>query len=193
MRKTQFSFDINLTGDWPAQFDRRIECRLSALAGQFSDEDAFARARAAGDPVVYEVHEILRPEDPGELLHGLSIVHPGKIGSEFFMTKGHYHSVRDTAEIYVGLRGHGLLLTENERGEWAAEEFLPGRVVYVTPGWAHRSINVHPSEDLVTFFAYPGHAGHDYGSIEKRGFRRIVLEDGGRYRIAEKPGAGRHA
>jgi len=65
--------------------------------------------------------------------------------------------------------------------------------VYVTPGWAHRSINVHPSEDLVTFFAYPGHAGHDYGSIEKRGFRRIVLEDGGRYRIAEKPGAGRHA
>ena len=31
-------------------------------------------------------------------------------------------------------------------------------------------------EDLVTFFVYPGHAGHDYGTIEKQGFSKLVLE-----------------
>jgi len=36
----------------------------------------------------------------GELLFGVSIVHPGKVGNEFYMTKGHFHTVLETAEIY---------------------------------------------------------------------------------------------
>lgn len=181
-----YGFDISLEPGWEAQFDRKLERRLSALAGYFADQEAVGRALAQ-DPLLYEVHEMLRPEESGELLHGLSIVHPGRIGGEFFMTKGHYHSVRATAEVYVGLRGHGLLLMENEAGEWACEEFRPGRVVYVTPGWAHRSINVHATEDLVTFFAYPGHAGHDYASIEARGFRKIVRASAKGWELADNP------
>jgi glucose-6-phosphate isomerase len=51
--------------------------------------------------------------------------------------------------------------------------------VYVPACYAHRSINVSLSEPLVTFFAFPGNAGHDYGTIETKGFRKLaVLRDG---------------
>ena len=112
----------------------------------------------AGNPPLYEVYEHRRPEVAGELLSGLSILHPGRVGNEFYMTKGHYHAVRATAEIYYCREGRGALLMENESGETAVEEFFPGRVVYVTPGWAHRSVNTG-QQDLVTFFVYPANAG----------------------------------
>ena len=66
------------------------------------------------------------------------------------MTKGHYHLVRDTAEIYYCLQGKGALLMENEAGETSLEELRPGHVTYVTPKWAHRSINTG-EDDLITF------------------------------------------
>ena len=51
-------------------------------------------------------------------------------------------------------------------------------VAYVPPYWAHRSINVG-NEQLVFFAVYPGNAGHDYGTIEREGFsRRVVQRDG---------------
>ena len=40
-------------------------------------------------------------------------------------------------------------------------------------------MNTGAVADLVTFFVYPGHAGHDYGSIEKQGFRKLVVERDG--------------
>lgn len=187
MQRKPFSFDITLSGAWREQFDRKLERSLSALTGQFSDSAAFQAMVDDGDPVVYEVFEMLRPEHAGELLHGLSIVHPGKVGSEYFMTKGHFHAVRDTAEIYHCLGGHGMLLMEDENGKWEAEEFRPGRVVYVTPGWAHRSINLSATEDLTMFFAYPGHAGHDYATIETNGFRKLIVDRDGVAAIIDNP------
>ena len=103
------------------------------------------------------------------------------------MTKGHFHSVRATAEIYYCLHGSGVLLMENAEGDWAAETLTPGRVVYVAPYWAHRSINTGQSEDLVTFFVYPGHAGHDYATIEQRGFRKRVIARGGGFEVVDNP------
>lgn len=172
MRYRLFGFELSINAD---AFDNHISRSLSEMEGYFADRAAFRELRNSGNPVVYEVYEVKRPETAGELPHGLSIVHAGAVGGEYFMTKGHYHSVRDTAEIYYCLAGRGLLLMENEDGEWAAEELCPGLVVYVPPSWAHRSINTSEKEDLVTFFAYPGHAGHDYGTIAQKGFRKRVV------------------
>jgi shikimate dehydrogenase len=168
-----------------ASFDNHILRRLSDLPKQFADRQAYQAMLDSGDPLVYEVFENRRPETAGELLSGLSIVHPGRVGNEYFMTKGHYHAVRETAEIYYCLEGKGVLVMENEAGETAVEEFSPGRVVYVTPGWAHRSVNTG-AEDLVTFFVYPGHSGHDYASIESAGFRKRVVEQDGVPTIVEE-------
>ena len=180
-----FAFELGLSPDLLRCFDTHLQRRLSALQGQFNAQQAYEQM-VPSDPLIYEVYEKRRPEVAGELLHGISIVHPGRVGNEFFMTKGHYHAVRETAEIYYCLRGCGLLLMENEEGDWAAEEFFPGRVVYAPPRWAHRSINTG-IDDLATFFAYPGHAGHDYAAIEQRGFRKIVIQRNGCVEVVDNP------
>ena len=125
--------------------------RLSALARLFDDQAAYETLCAAGDPMVYEVYEIKASEIAGQLQHGLTIVHPGKVGNEYFFTKGHFHKVLETAEIYMTFRGHGYMMMETPEGEWAAEELSPNRILYIPPRWAHRSINVG-IEDLVMFF-----------------------------------------
>jgi glucose-6-phosphate isomerase len=76
---------------------------------------------------------------------------------------------------------------EDAAGEWASEALTPGRVVYVSPGWAHRSINTSGTEDLVTFFLYPGHAGHDYATIEQCGFRKLVIAGIGGVEVVDNP------
>lgn len=171
----------------PSNWDNHIQRRLSAMQGQYQDRQAFEDSLNQEDLLVYEVYEIKRPEIAGELLHGLSIVHPGKVGAEYFMTKGHFHKELETAEIYYGLSGQGLMVMETPEGQWAVQPLKPNRVLYVPPRWAHRSVNTSLAEDLVTFFVYPGNAGHDYGSIEKCGFRKVIVEIEGIPSIADNP------
>jgi glucose-6-phosphate isomerase len=159
---------------------------LTSMKGQYLDQDAYQRMLAREDTLLYEVYEVKVAEAPGELWHGTSIVHAGRVGDEYFMTKGHFHTVLDTAEVYYCLRGEGMMMMETPQGEWAAEELRPGVVLYVPPYWAHRSINVG-KHDLVTYFVYPGNAGHDYGTIETRGFRKLVVARGGKPAILDNP------
>ncbi len=160
---------------------------LSTMKGQYNNHDAYDAMLGREDTLVYEVYEnINMPAKPGELYHGSSIVHPGKVGEEYFMTKGHFHKVLDTAEVYYCVHGHGFMMMETPEEEWSAEELNPGIVLYVPPRWAHRSINTG-MDDLITFFTYPGDAGHDYGTIEARGFRKLLVDRGGKPTIIDNP------
>jgi glucose-6-phosphate isomerase len=156
--------------------DNHIERYLSKLTNMFSDREAAeAFLREKGDILVYEVYEKKIPERDGEIQFCSSITHSGKIGGEYFMTKGHFHARRDTAEIYYCIRGRGYMLMELESGEHVLAEMYPGRTVYVPAYYAHRSINIG-NEPLISLAVYPGDAGHDYGSIEKSGFKHLVVE-----------------
>ena len=178
-RDAPFTADIALPSGALNAYDNHYVRKLSAMRGYYADAESYERMLAGGDIGLYEVYEVHRPADPGELLHGTSILHAGKVGDEYFMTKGHFHAVRDTAEVYYLLQGQGMMVMETPEGDWAVEELQPGRVLYVPPGWAHRSVNTGGEEDLITFFVYPGHAGHDYGAIESQGFRKLVIERDG--------------
>jgi glucose-6-phosphate isomerase len=187
MTDRPFAYDLTFPGGLPTHFDRHYERRLSSMHGQFNDAQAYAAMLAQDDVVLYEVYELARPNLSGELLSGVSVIHPGKVGNEYYMTKGHFHAILETAEVYHILLGQGFMVMENPEGEWAVEEYHPGRVVYVPPRWAHRSVNTGP-EDLVFFWVYPANAGHDYGTIERQGFSKLVLEDGaGRPVISDNP------
>jgi len=187
MRNAPFSFDIAAPNFIPSEYDNHIKRNLSKMAGQYSDQTAYDKLLQTEDVLLYEVYELKRPEIAGELLHGISIVHPGKVGNEFFMTKGHYHTVLDTAEIYYTLQGDGYMVMETPEGDWAVEKLVAGSVLYVPPRWAHRSVNIGSDADLVMFFAYPGNAGHDYGTIETQGFRKLIMDVDGETEIVDNP------
>jgi glucose-6-phosphate isomerase len=160
---------------------------LSAMSGMYADTDAFNAMVQTEDELTYEFYDMGVPSTSGDVAYGTSITYPGKVGDEYFMTKGHFHEVRDTAEIYYCLSGQGYMLMENTEGDVQIERFFAGRAVYVPRGYAHRSINVSPTEPLVTFFAFPGHAGHDYGSIESKGFRKLCIERNGQPEFVNNP------
>jgi len=164
-----------------------IRRKLSAMAGMYADESAFDALVADGDPIVYEFYDLGVTEDAGEIAFGTSITYPGKVGDEYFMTKGHFHSILETAEVYYCLRGEGRMLMENPEGDWEIADLTPGAAVYVPARYAHRSINVSPDQPLVTFFAFRGDAGHDYGTIEDKGYRKLVVDRGGVPTVIDNP------
>lgn len=165
---------------------RPTQRRLSNMKGMYYDEAAFQRMLEKEDPLVYEFYELGAPEDAGDIAFGTSITYPGKVGDEYFMTKGHFHEVLETGETYICLRGNGFMLLENPEGEWSAQELSPGKSVYCPKRWAHRSINVG-IEPLVTFFAFRGDAGHDYGTIETKGYRKLIVESDGIPAVIDNP------
>ena len=159
---------------------------LSDMTNMFLDDAAFDAALKAQNQLVYEFYELDLPNTPGDLCFGTSIVYPGKVGNEYFMTKGHFHTILDTAEVYYCLSGNGYMLMENPEGDWDAKLMTPGKAVYVPARYAHRSINVG-NEPLVTFYVFRADAGHDYGTIESMGFRKLIVEKEGKPAIIDNP------
>jgi mannose-6-phosphate isomerase-like protein (cupin superfamily) len=95
-------------------------------------------------------------------------IYPGKVGSEYHLTRGHYHRKRHYAETCQALSGHGLVLFEREDGTTRTAELAPGKVTYVAPFWAHRSVNTS-DVPLVFLWTCSIEAGHDYESLGGRG------------------------
>ena len=163
--------------------------RIRDLAGLFADETAFAALAAAnGDAIAYGVDEF-RPERvaPQELIFGTSTLEPGRVGDEFFMTRGHIHVKSDRPEIYFCQEGRGVMHMELPSGETQPMEMHPGTVIHVPPFWIHRSVNTGTAP-LVTFFCYPADAGQDYEIIARAGgMKTLIVADGDGWREAPNP------
>jgi len=73
---------------------------LSAMAGMYLNNEKLKEMISEKDILVYEFYELGIPEKPGDLAYGTTILYPGKVDNEYFMTKGHFHSKIDTAFFY---------------------------------------------------------------------------------------------
>ncbi|MCB1497625.1 MAG: cupin domain-containing protein [Bauldia sp.] len=162
----------------------RYTKKLSELGGLFRDTAAFDKAVAAGDPVAYEVVDYRKEEC--DIAFGTTIMMPGKIGDEYFMTRGHFHERKDCGEGYYTQSGQGLLLLESRDGEVRTVEMKPGVCAFIPPEWAHRSINTG-DEKLVFVWFCATDAGHDYGTIRERGMRKLVVDKGGKPTLVDNP------
>jgi glucose-6-phosphate isomerase len=153
---------------------------LGDLQGCFADAAAYERAIAVSNPLLYSVAAVEPGAGEGDLHYGVGRLMPGKIGAEYYMTKGHLHAWRPAAEFYFGLAGEGLMLLEDEAtGESRIVPLRPHGVVYVPGRTAHRTLNVG-AEPLVYIGVYPAKAGHDYSTIAKNNFRCVVVERDGK-------------
>jgi glucose-6-phosphate isomerase len=153
---------------------------LSDLRGCFNDAIAFEHALSEGNPLVYTVAAVAPADGDGDLHFGLGTLYPGSVGDEYFLTKGHIHTWRDAAEVYIGIAGRGAMLLEDEAtGESQMVTLHPNSVVYVPARTGHRTMNTG-DQPLVYLGVYPAKAGHDYGAFAERNFRCVVLKRDGR-------------
>ena len=152
---------------------------LVDVGAVFADRQAYTQL-VVKNPLVYEVTQVEEHNGDGQVHYGLGIIYPGKVGSEYFMTKGHLHEWRSAAEVYIGLRGRGMMLLEDERtGECQAVPLAANSTVYVPGYTAHRTVNVG-DEPLVYWGILSSAAGHDYGTVGERNFRKVIVEKDGR-------------
>jgi glucose-6-phosphate isomerase, archaeal len=152
--------------------------KLSALRDLYAAPalvDAFIAEH--GDMDAYEVIEY-RP-DGSDICFGTTIMAPGRIGTEYFLTRGHYHAKPGRGEAYYTQSGEGLLLLHSRSGECRIVEMRPGVCAFIPPEWAHRSVNTG-MKPLVFVWMCTIDAGHDYGEIATRGMRQRAIEQDGR-------------
>ena len=156
---------------------------LADLKGAFADE-----AARAALPQETEVYRVLTHENgeregqEGGLFFGTSFVNPGKVGGEYFMTKGHYHAKRNTAEYYFCISGRGALILMDEAGHTWMEEMERGTLHYIPRNVAHRLVNTG-DEVLAVGCCWSTECGHDYASIAEKGFTRRLMEVEGKPRL----------
>lgn len=163
-----------------------LERRLSDLQGLFADSSAEA-ATMVQNPLVYQVFETEEnPATDGQMRFSTTVIQPGKVGLEYFFTKGHFHGKADRAELYCGLIGEGMLLLQTPEGEIDAQAMKPGAASFVPPHWGHRTINTG-STPFVFLAVYPADAGYNYGAIAERGFSSLVIERDGKPVLEPNP------
>jgi glucose-6-phosphate isomerase len=115
----------------------------------------------------------------GGLFYGTTNIETGKVGDEYFMTKGHFHQKMNRGEFYWGIKGNGVLLLMNKQRKMSAEKMSPGSLHYISGYTAHRVVNI--GLDTLKFGAcWPSDAGHNYEEIERNGFSARLLEVDGK-------------
>ena len=161
------------------------ERRLSQLRGAFADTRALDDQLARGeDPLVYTVSTVEHGSGQGDQHIGLGVLYPGRVGREYFLTRGHRHQRAEAAEVYIGLRGTGKMILQNSSGT-SVLELVPESAVYVPGHTDHRTVNTGVAP-LVYLGIYPAWAGHDYRSLENENFSVVVIEHGGAPRVLDR-------
>lgn len=138
--------------------------------------------------IIYEVESVFPvPQNTeGGLFVGITHIHPGTVGNEYFMTKGHFHRIRNRAEIYYGIEGEGMLILMDEQRNTWAERMYPGSLHYIGGHTAHRTANT--GSGIFSFGAvWPADAGHDYDTIADHGFSKILIKQNGMPALVDRP------
>ena len=150
-------------------------------------ENEIARSAMEQSQLAYRVEFYLSDKEgtSGGLFFGTSYLEPGKVGNEYFMTKGHFHAERDTAEFYWCINGKGALLLMDENRNCKAEYLKPGSLHYINKRIAHRVCNIG-EETLVFGACWPSNAGHDYDSILTEGFSARLMCINGKPKLVKK-------
>ncbi len=174
---------IDLTKGELKEYNSVQKRYLSDLKDYFADKEKIEKILERENPLVYTVYE-MKFDQPGALSYAVTVIEPGKVGDEYYFTKGHFHS-KSAAEIYIVFQGIGMLLLENRSGDTKFFNMFRGSIINVDPDYAHRSINTG-NDKLVFLAIYASDAGHEYEYIKEKGFKYRVIDRNGPTLVGKK-------
>src|SRR3989344_4925861 len=117
--------------DMEKNYDEKVVVKLKDIEKRFKDSSAIK-----DNPIIYEV--FIKNFMPVNL--GLTVLYPGNINREFYITRGHIHK-KPTPEFYILLEGLGLLLMQKNNIPKTIR-LIKGKLTLIPVGCAHRLINI---------------------------------------------------
>jgi glucose-6-phosphate isomerase len=138
-------------------------------------------AEAMGETVVYETEmwvpdpAVVIDETPGVVLWGSTILHPGLVGEEFFMTRGHRHLNVTHGEMIFCVSGSGFLVLMDDDADTTRHELTAGTALWIDGRLAHRTVNTG-DVPLIFWCAWPNDCGHDYKSTRQNPFSPVLRD-----------------
>jgi len=183
-----YSLNLNFKSGKLSFYNKKVEIRLSDLKPFFYNTEAVKDKLTKNEnPLIYSYYDCVQPSVSGELSFGITIILPGKIGDEYNFTRGHYHMGGGSGEIYIGIKGKGLLLLQKRDESYTSEKLERGKVVYAPTDWnGHRTVNTG-KDKLIFFTIEQADSGHDYETMRKKGFAKLVIERNGKPVIVDNP------
>ncbi|MBS1702188.1 MAG: cupin domain-containing protein [Armatimonadetes bacterium] len=138
------------------------------LLEYWGDRDA---AQAMASTPLYETETYFSKPDgtEGAILWGSTTLHPGTVGGEYFMTRGHWHTKPTHGELILVVSGQGLVVLMDHQRKTTTVELRPGVTYHIDGTLAHRTVNTG-DEPLIFWCAWAADCGHDYESIRTDGF-----------------------
>lgn len=152
---------------------------LGQLDGVFQDATSWARMDPATPVYHVQYWKPVPDGTSGGLFWGNSEVLPGKVGDEYFMTKGHLHAQLDRAEYYATVCGEGFLLLMDLQRKTTCLEMRAGSVHYIPGATVHRVVNTGKSP-LRFLACWCSDAGYNYKPVEEHGFSVRILDVDGK-------------
>ncbi len=142
------------------------------LAGYWGDAEAAARQK---DELLYVTQTWFPHPDgtEGAVLWGNTVLYPGVVGDELYMTRGHWHVKQTHGELVLTVSGKGLLLLMDDARNQIEVDLRPGSTHHIDGRYAHRTVNTG-DEPLVFLCAWPADCGHVYDAILRDGFARRI-------------------
>ncbi|MCK5149616.1 cupin domain-containing protein [Candidatus Pacearchaeota archaeon] len=140
-------------------YDKKIIRKFKDMKEKFKESN-----NIKNNPLLYQVYI----KDFGCFETGLTVIEPGTINKEFYMTKGHKHQ-KPTKEIYILLKGKGKLIIQDKKTKILN---LKKDKTYIIPKKSgHRLINTGDKK-LEVLTIYSKNAGHSYNfKFKKRVFK----------------------
>lgn len=113
-----------------------------------------------------------------ELLYATTVIYPGQVGNEYFMTRGHFHTNEERGEFNVTISGEGAMILMDRDGNISFEAMSKGSIHNLDGRLAHRVANTG-DKPLVFLCVWMSDCGHDYETILREGFSKRLLCEGG--------------
>ena len=145
--------------DLKKNYDKKFERKLNDMP------DRFKNSKVKGNPLLYTVY--IRDYVTFEV--ALTVIEPGTVNGEFYMTKGHKHD-KSRKEIYILTSGSGKLLIQGKKAQ--SIDIKKNKMYEVPKKSGHRAINT--GRGRMEFLSiYSKGAGHNYNfKFTKRFFKK---------------------